>query len=189
MKHKEFFLRLFISGTVIAFLLMSGEGKAGSEQAIPSEKSENDLKPLSFLQLGLRLAGTILGGDDYAYALIVEESTGNQNLYSVGESINGNTINKINKDSVELEREGIIHVLKITGDVDTEVYTSEITSLGGPPSITVPEKLPPFEPVVTESGPPSIGESKELPHFEPVIIGPDLSVVIPMDSEKRPSDE
>ncbi len=114
---------------------------------------------------------------------------GNQNLYSVGESINGNTINKINKDSVELEREGIIHALEITGGVDTEVDTSEITSLGGPPSIHVPEKLPPFEPVVTESGLPSIGESKELPHFEPVIIGPDLSVVIPMDSEKRPSDE
>ncbi len=167
-----------------------------------------DIKTLIPLQIDLRLAGIVLVGKEYHYALIVEETTGRQKLYSVGESIKGAKLLKIDKEDVVVEKDGRTYVLRITGGSYTEVTPSEVLSGNGPPTIGISEmlppfepifsktgppidknvpveELPPFEPVVTENGPPSIGVSEELPPFEPIVIGPNPPVFAPLDSEKE----
>jgi hypothetical protein len=128
------------------------------------------IEALTHFQLDLRLAGTVLVGKEYHYALIVEETTGRQNLYSVGESIRGAKVLKIGKESIVVEKDGRTHVLRITGGSYTEVTPSEVLSGNEPPTIGVSEELPFFEPVFSETGPP-VDENihvEELPPFEPI---------------------
>jgi type II secretory pathway component PulC len=129
-----------------------------------------DITTLIPLQIDLRLAGTVLVGKEYHYALIVEETTGRQKLYSVGESIRGAKLLKIGKESIVVEKDGRTHVLRITGGSYTEVTPSEVLSGNEPPTIGVSEELPFFEPVFSETGPP-VDENihvEELPPFEPI---------------------
>ncbi len=144
----------------------------GGSNGIEGTKDElKDVKTLPRLQFDLRLAGTVLVGKEYAYALIVEETTGRQNLYSVGESIKGAKLLKIDKESVVFEKEGRTQVLRLTWGSSIEEAPSAIETGVGPPSMGASGGLPPFEPVFSETGPP-VDESipvKELPHFEPVV--------------------
>ncbi len=157
------------------------------------------IKALTPFQLDLRLAGTVLVGKEYAYALIVEETTGRQNIYSVGESIRGANVLKIDKESIVVEKDGRTHVLRITGGTYTGADSSKILTKEGPPTIGVSEELPFFEPVFSETGPP-VDENihvKELPPFEPVTnsTGPpvdpeglyeDLPEFIPFENDSGP---
>jgi hypothetical protein len=91
-------------------------------------------------------------------------------MYKLGESINGVTVLKIDKESIIVEKDGMAQVLKITGGSYTEAAPSEILSGDVPPSIGVSEELPYFEPVFSETGPP-VDENmhvEELPRFEPI---------------------
>jgi type II secretory pathway component PulC len=143
----------------------------GDSNGIKETRNEPKfIKTLAPFQLDLRLAGTVLVGKEYTYALIVEEMTGRQNLYSVGESIKGAEILKIDKDSVVIEKEGKIWVLKVTGVTNSENSLSETHTENGPLFTGVSEELPFFEPVFSETGPP-VDENihvKELPPFEPI---------------------
>ncbi len=171
------------------------QDEAVTDQSIPSKVSRHDvpdisedhslkdsngieeprnepkfIKTLAPLQTHLRLAGTVLVGKEYTYALIAEETTGRQNLYSVGESIKGAEILKIDKDSVVIEKEGKIWVLKVTGVTNSENSLSETHTENGPLFTGVSEELPFFEPVFSETGPP-VDENihvEELPPFEPI---------------------
>ncbi len=208
----------------------SEEGKTGPEQTIPSEISKQDVSGIekghklgksnsieetqkgfkdinshTSLQLGLRLAGTVLLGKEHSFAVIVDKKTGKQRLYRLGQSVKGITILKIGRESILVEKEGMTQVLRVTrGNIIEEgpsknrtengppsIGVSEmlptfepVVTVNGPPSIGVSEQLPPFKPVVTEYGPPSIGESKELPHFEPITLGSSPPVFDHLDGDK-----
>ena len=45
----------------------------------------------------------------------MNETTGKQGMYKFGESINEATVLKIAKDSIIVEKEERIHILKVTG--------------------------------------------------------------------------
>ncbi len=172
----------------------------GGSNGIEGTKDElKDVKTLPRLQFDLRLAGTVLVGKEYAYALIVEETTGRQNLYSVGESIKGAKLLKIDKESVVFEKEGRTHVLKITGGSYTVTTLSEILDENGPLFTGVSTELSFFEPVFSETGPPEDENVsvEELPPFEPITnnTGPpvdpeglyeDLPEFIPFESDSGP---
>ncbi len=146
-----------------------------SDQSILSKETQRNISYIDkgsqySLEFDLRLAGTVLVGKEYTYALIAEETTGRQNLYSVGESIKGAEILKIDKDSVVIEKEGKIWVLKVTGVTNSENSLSETHTENGPLFTGVSEELPFFEPVFSETGPP-VDENihvEELPPFEPI---------------------
>jgi type II secretory pathway component PulC len=172
----------------------------GDSNGIKETRNEPKfIKTLAPFQLDLRLAGTVLAGKEYTYALIVEEMTGRQNLYSVGESIRGAKVLKIGKESIVVEKDGRTYVLRITGGSYTEADSSEILTKEGPITIGVSEELPYFEPVFSETGPP-VDENihvKELPPFEPITnstdppVDPeglyeDLQEFIPFENDSGP---
>ena len=176
MQDKKLQFRVYlIVGLMIAFPLVGNTTYTDAQGRPPTTFSSiqhelGDIKSLPPIQLDLRLAGTALVGKEYSYALIVEEMTGRQNLYSVGESIRGAKVLKIDKESIVVEKDGRTHVLKITGGTYTEADSSEILTKEGPPTIGVSEELPFFEPVFSETGPP-VDENihvEELPPFEPI---------------------
>jgi hypothetical protein len=137
-----------------------------SPATITSQQHElKDIKTLPPIQLGFRLVGTIIAGEENSYAVIMDETTGTQGMYKSGESINEVTVLKIDKESIIVEKDGRAQVLRITGGSSSEMLSGDV-----PPSIGVSEELPYFEPVFSETGPP-VDENvlvEELPHFEPV---------------------
>ena len=84
---------------------------------------------------------------------LMDETTGKQGMYKLGESINEATVLKIDKESIIVEKDGRAQVLRITGGSYTEAAPSEMLSGNVPPSIGVSEELPYFEPVFSETGP------------------------------------
>ena len=205
MRDKKFQYRGYlIVGLVITFLLVgnitytNAQGK--SPATISSKQHElKEIKSLSPIQLDFRLVGTIIAGEENSYAVIMDETTGKQGMYKSGESINESTVIKINKDNIIFEKDGRVHVLRITGGSHTEATFSEMLSGDVPPSIGVSEELPYFEPVFSETGPP-VDENvtvEGLPPFEPVTnsTGPpvdpeasyeDLPEFIPFESDSGP---
>ncbi len=155
-----------IVGLMITFLLVGNityTDARGKSPATISSKQHGlkDIKYLPPLQLDFRLVGTIIAGEENSYAVIMDEKTGKQGMQKLGESISEETVLKIDKESIIIEKDGTSHILKITGGSYTESAPSEI--LTG-------EKLPYFEPVFSETGPP-VDENvpvEELPHFEPI---------------------
>jgi hypothetical protein len=164
-----------IVGLVITFLLVGNitytDAREESPATISSKQHElRDIKTLHSLQLDFRLVGTIIAGEENSYAVIMDETTGKQGMYKLGESINEATVLKINKESIIVEKDGSAQVLRITGGSYTEAAPSEMMSGDVPPSIGVSEELPYFEPVFSETGPP-VDENvsgEELPNFEPI---------------------
>ncbi|MCR4290995.1 MAG: hypothetical protein NUV86_12140 [Candidatus Scalindua sp.] len=179
------------------------EGVDGSNQSIPIKASLLDVPDIgeyqSTLELTWRLAGTVMAGNENAYALIVEETTGKQNLYSVGESIKGAEILKIDKDSVVIEREGKFFVLRVGCVANSENSLSETHTENGSLFTCVSEELPFFEPVFNKTGPP-VDENvlvEKLPPFVPItnstgppidpdLLNKDLPEFVPMDSDSGP---
>jgi hypothetical protein len=155
-----------IIGMAITFLLVGNitytDAKGKSSATLSSIQHElGDIKSFPPLQLDFRLVGTIIAGEENSYAVIMDETTGKQGMYKLGESINEAKVLKIDKDSIIIEIEKRIFILRITGGN----YTA-----GGSPAIGALEELPYFEPVFSETGPP-VDENvlvEELPHFEPV---------------------
>jgi hypothetical protein len=152
-----------------------------------SEEVQKELKdikppPLPPLQLDLRLAGTVIS-KEHSYALTVDETTGKQGLYRLGEKVKGVTLLKIERERVVIEKDGRTQVLRLTRGSSVEEAPSAIETGVGPPSMGASEGLPPFEPVFSETGPP-VDKSipvKELSHFEPVVseTGPPVDESIP----------
>ena len=135
-----------------------------------TKNESEDIKSIPPLRLGFGLAGTIIVGRKISYAVIMDETTGKQGMYKLGESINEATVLKIDKESIIVEKNGRTQVLRITGGSYTEATSSEILIGDVLPSIGVSEELPYFEPVFSETGPP-VDENvpvEELPHFEPI---------------------
>lgn len=217
MQDKKFQFRGYlITGLVITFLLTfillrcvansdAREEYLVTHSSVQHESEDHKLKqyqtiPSLVSQPDLILAGTIMVGREQAYALIMEETTGRQNLYSVGESIKGAEILRIDKDSVVIEKDGKSHILRITGGNDTVNTPSEILTVSGSPTVGVQEELPYFEPVFSVTGPP-VDENapvEELPRFEPITnsTGPpvnsevffkDLPKSEPFESDSGPS--
>jgi hypothetical protein len=148
------------------------------------QKELKDIKspPLPPLQLDLRLAGTVIS-KEHSYALTVDETTGKQGLYRLGEKVKGVTLLKIERERVVIEKDGRTQVLRLTRGSSVEEAPSAIETGVGPPSMGASEGLPPFEPVFSETGPP-VDKSipvKELSHFEPVVseTGPPVDESIP----------
>ena len=168
MQDKKLQFRVYlIVGLMIASLLLVGNVAYTDAQGKPpatissKEHELKDFKTLHSLQLDFRLVGTIIAGEENSYAVIMDETTGKQGMYKLGESINKATVLKIDKESIIVEKGGRAQVLRITGGN----YTVE-----GPPTIGVSEEFPFFEPVFSETGPP-VDENvpvEELPPFEPV---------------------
>jgi type II secretory pathway component PulC len=128
-----------------------------------------NIKALPRLQLDLRLAGTVLLGKEASYALIVDEISGKQNLYSVGASIKGAKILKIGKTNVVFEKAGKAYVLKVVKGSYTVPIPPEKLKENGPLHTKVTVELPYFEPVFNKTGPPIDSEDfyENLPEFEP----------------------
>ncbi len=181
MQNKKSQYRVYlIVGLVITFLLVGnitytnarGEYPAALS-SIQHESEEGEAVPdqsIPPLRLDFGLAGTIIVGRKNSYAVIVNETTGKQGMYKLGDSINEATVLKIDKESITVEKDGRTHILRITGGSYTEATPSEILTGDAPPSIGVSEELPYFEPVFSETGP-SVDENvpvEELSHFEPI---------------------
>ena len=135
--------------------------------ALSAIKQElGDIKSHHPIQLDFRLVGTVIAGKENSYAVIMDETTGKQGMYKLGESINEATVLYIAKDSIIVEKEGRAQVLRITGGNSSKTLSDDVT-----PSIGVSEEFPQFEPVISETGPPADEsvEVKEFPQFEPVI--------------------
>lgn len=151
------------------------ERKVQTGESIPSMASQRDIYnirevPEPPIQLNFRIAGTVLVGKGYTYALILEEATGRQNLYSVGETVKGAKVLKIDRDSIVIEKDGRTHVLRITRGSYTDTPLTEILFGDGPPTIGVSAELPFFEPAFSETGPP-VDENAPVevfPLFEPI---------------------
>jgi hypothetical protein len=189
-----------IVGLMITFLLVRNitytDAQGNSPATISSKQHEQrDIKTLPPLQLDFKLVGTIIAGDENSYAIIEDEATGKQGMYKLGASINEATVLKIDKESIIVENNGRVQVLKITGGSSSEMLSGDV-----PPSIGVPEELPSFEPVFNETGPP-VDENvhvEELPRFDPITnnTGPpvddevahkDLPESKPFESDSGPS--
>jgi hypothetical protein len=167
MQDKKLQFRGYLfAGLVITFLLVGNGAYTDAQGKTPTitsskEHELEDIKSLPSIQLDFRLVGTIIAGEENSYAVIMDETTGKQGMYKLGESINEAKVLKIDKDSIIVEIEKRIFILRITGGN----YTA-----GGSPAIGASEELPYFEPVFSETGPP-VDENvlvEELPHFEPV---------------------
>ncbi len=164
-----------IIGLVITFLLVGNitytDAQGKSPATISSIQHElKDIKTLPPLQLDFRLVGTIIAGEENSYAVIMDETSGKQGMYKLGESINEATVLKIDKESIIVEKDGRTQVLRITGGSYTEAVPSEMLSGDVSPSIGVSGELPYFEPVFSETGPP-VDENvlvEELPRFDPI---------------------
>ncbi len=166
-KNKKLQFRGYlIVGLVITFLFVGdityAYAQGESPATISSQQHElREIKSHPPIQLDFRLVGTIIAGEENSYAVIMDETSGKQSMYKLGESINEAKVLKIDKDSIIVEIEKRIFILRITGGN----YTA-----GGSPAIGASEELPYFEPVFSETGPP-VDENvlvEELPHFEPV---------------------
>ncbi len=108
--------------------------------------------------------GTIIAGAKNSYAVMLDETTGKQGMYKLGESINEATVIKICKESIIVEKDGRSYDLKITGGASPEILSGNM-----PPSTGVPKELPYFEPVFNQTGPAADEDvAAELPHFEPI---------------------
>jgi hypothetical protein len=161
--------------------------------AVPKSQNEpntknSQLPPIkahSNLELTLSLAGIVLLGNEENYALIVDETTGRQDLYRFGDSIKGAKILKIDKDRVVIEREGKIFVLRVGGVTNSEKSHSDTYTENGPHFTGVSEDLPFFEPVFSETGPPVDANApiEDLPFFEPVFssTGPPVDANAPVE--------
>ena len=168
MQNKKFQCRVYLSvGAIVASFFLGWnnvytDALEKTPVTISSKEHESgDIKSFPLLQLDFRLVGTIIAGEENSYAVIMDETTGKQGMYKLGESINEAKVLKIDKDSIIIEIEKRIFILRITGGN----YTA-----GGSPAIGALEELPYFEPVFSETGPP-VDENvlvEELPHFEPV---------------------
>jgi hypothetical protein len=184
-----------IVGLAITFLSVGNTAYTDAQGKTPTitsskEHELDDIKSLPSIQLDFRLVGTIIAGEENSYAVIMDETTGKQGMYKLGESINEAKVLKIDKDSIIVEIEKRIFILRITGGN----YTAD-----GSPAIGASEELPFFEPVFSETGPP-VHENvavEELPPFEPVTnsTGPpvdpeglyeDLPEFIPFESDSGP---
>ena len=175
--------------------------QSGSSNGIKGTKDElKNVKTLPRLQLDLRLAGTILKGKKTSSALIVEDITGRQNLYRVGDSINGAKLIKIDKKSVVFEKEGKYQVLKLIGSKFTAPSPSEIQNENEQLFPGGSTKITPFEPVISKTGPPVDDNVhvEEFPLFEPIVnsTGPpvdfeesyeNLPEFVPFESDSGPS--
>ncbi len=204
MQDKKSQYRVYlIVGLMITFLLVGNITYADAQGTSPAPISskQHELKEIQSippLLLDFGLVGTIIAGEQNSYAVIMDETTGKQSMYKLGESINEATVLKIDKESIIVEKDGRAQVLRM-GSSYTEAAPSEMLSGDGPPSIGVSDGLPYFEPVYSETGP-LVDENvsvKELPHFEPVTnsAGPpvdpeglyeDLPEFIPFASDSGP---
>ena len=145
------------------------------------EGTEDQLKDVTTrprFQLGLRLVGTVLAGKETSYALIEEETSNDQNLYSVGDFIKGAKLLKIDKESVVFAKEGRAHILKVARGSYTEPPPSEILDGDEPLFKGKSAEFPFFEPVISKTGPTAETEDlyQELPDF------------IPFESDSGPPD-
>ena len=134
--------------------------------------------------LPLKLMGTVLRENEKSSAVILNEATGEEGLYKVGDTIESMTLLKIEKESVFLEKDGATQVLRITSSVGGETQAGEMDSEDGPPFTGVAEEFEKFEPVVVEGGPPVDPNAPvtELPHFEPIVVegGPPVDPNMPI---------
>ena len=182
MQDKKLQYRGYLTvGLVITFLLVGNTTYTDAQGKTPTtissiQRELDDIKSLPSVQLDFRLVGTIIAGEENSYAVIMDETTGKQGMYKLGESINEAKVLKIDKDSIIIEIEKRIFILRITGGN----YTA-----GGSPAIGALEELPYFEPVFSETGPP-VDENvlvEELPHFEPITntTGPPVDENVPVE--------
>ncbi len=98
-----------IVGLVITFLLVGNtayiDAQGKSPATISSKQHElKDIKTLHSPQLDFRLEGTIIAGDENSYTVIMDETSGKQGMYKLGESINEATVLKIDKESIIAEK-------------------------------------------------------------------------------------
>ncbi len=171
MQDKKFQYRGYLIVVLVITFLLAGNityTNAREEPPATISSRQHELKgdeALHSIQLDFRLVGTVIAGEDYSYAIIMDETTGKQSMYKLGESINEATVLKIDKESIVVKEDGRSHVLKIMGGNSSEIPGGDVL-----PSTTVSGKLPHFEPVLSETGPP-VNESvpfEGLPNFEPV---------------------
>lgn len=134
--------------------------------------------------LSLKLMGTVLREHEDSSAVILNEASGEEGLYEVGDTIDSATLLKIEKESVVLEKDGVTRVLRITWSVGGETQAGDMDSEDGPPFTGVAEEFEKFEPVVVEEGPPVDPNAPvtELPHFEPIVVegGPPVDPNMPV---------
>ncbi len=121
-------------------------------------------------KIDFRLVGSIIVENGNSYAIIEDEITGKQSIYTLGDSINGATVFKINKESIILVKNEQAHILMVTGGSHSESTPPETVTEIVPFSIDKSDKFPSFEPVFSMTGP-AVDEYvavKELPYFNPI---------------------
>jgi hypothetical protein len=171
-------IALFLAGDVQGEDLtsledVSGKGPAPSVSSMDShdatEKTHKDIKPPP-LQIDFRLAGIALHGGEPVLAVIEDETTGRQGVYGLGDTLKGNTVIKIIKGSVELEKDGRMQVLRLTKGSSIETDSTEENQTEEPLSTSVSADFQLLKPIVRKPGPPpepSLVESEAIEELPP----------------------
>ena len=149
-----------IIGLVITFLLVGNipntDAQGKPSATISSKQRElKDIKTLHSLQLDFRLVGTIIASEENSYAVIEDGTTGKHGIYKLGESINETTVLKIDKESIIVEKDGRVQVLKIKDGSSSEMLSGDV-----PPSTSVSDGFPHFEPGLGTSSALSVPKGK-----------------------------
>ncbi len=129
-------LILSLIGIITSFFYLRGEIKKSSKIYKKGEKENKNLRsslsnysiiekknmfsltpeflpfheiPKTKENVNLELKGTVVGGKDFSFAVIEDKRTRSQNLYRIGDSVNGMKIVSINENKIILKSEkGII---------------------------------------------------------------------------------
>jgi hypothetical protein len=187
----------------LAFLLTGGviNTDARGDESI-RELKDIDPPPL---QLDLRLAGIAHVDGESSWAVIVDNETGDEKIYRLGESIKGAEIVEIASGSsclvnatVVLEKDGRKQFLSLKGDGHTDGGPTETLSVGGTPATEEPVDITIFKKVISEKedleddGPPEIEGGGLPPMGMPVELPPfnqDFSETGPIPGEGTPVKE
>lgn len=101
----------------------------GSEEQIPQEMGEEEIEDLEPTSLKVALLGTVVGDQQSAVAVIEEVNKKKQDLYRVGDSIQGATVRKILRGKVILRVKDRDEILTIeertTSGAEKERTTSK----------------------------------------------------------------
>ncbi len=159
MRHTNY----LVVGLVIVFLLIGNitytYAREISQTDVASQQHElRDTNTLHSFQIDFRLVGTIIASEGRSYAVIEDETTVQQGMYKSGESINGATVLKIDKESIIVKKDGVTQVLRISEGSSPKMLSGDVL-----PSIGVSDGLLSIEPDRETSS--ALSEPKDKPAF------------------------
>ena len=100
----------------------------GSGEEVSQETGGEDLDDLEPTSLNVALLGTVVGGKQYAFAVIEEVNKKKQGLYKVGDSIQGATVKRILRGKVVLRVNDKDEILTMEEEAASRAETEYVRS-------------------------------------------------------------